>query len=79
MLVLDGVYTWDHGRARFHRVGAPNRQRLERLLDRLIRRLVRRLTRDGWLVLDPDQRWLDLEPADTLDSLAILVHLHHYH
>ena len=23
MLVLDGVYSWDRGRARFHRVGAP--------------------------------------------------------
>jgi len=68
MRVLDGVYTWHEGRARFHRVGAPNRQRLERLLDRLIRRL----TLDGWLVLDPDQPWLDLEPADTLDSLDSL-------
>ena len=45
-------------------------QRLERLLDRLIRRLLRRLTRDGWLVLDPEQPWLDPEPADTLDSLV---------
>jgi hypothetical protein len=70
MLVLDGVYTWEHGRPRFHRVGAPNRKCLERLLDRLIRRLLRRLTRDGWLVFDPEQPWLDLEPADTLDSLA---------
>ena len=70
MLVLDGVYTWEHGRARFHRVPAPNRQRLERLLDRLIRRLLQRLSHDGWLILDPEQPWLDLERADTLDSLT---------
>ncbi len=31
MLVLDGVYTWEHGRPRFHRVPAPNRKCLERL------------------------------------------------
>ena len=70
MLVLDDVYTWEHGRARFHRVGAPTRQCLERLLDRLIRRLFRRLTHDGWLVLDPEQPWLELEPADAIDSLT---------
>lgn len=70
MLVLDGVYTWHHGRPRFHRVGAPNRQRIEHLLDRLIRRLLRRLTCDGWLILDSEQPWLDFEPADAIDSLA---------
>ena len=70
MLVLDGAYTWEHGRPRFHRAGAPNRQRLERLLNRLIRRLLRRLTHDGWLVPDPEQPWLDLEPTDAIDSLA---------
>ena len=70
MLVLDGVYTWEHGRPRFHHVASPTRQRLEHLLDRLIRRLLRRLTHDGWLVPDPEQPWLDLEPADAIDSLA---------
>ncbi len=30
----------------------------------------RRLTRDGWLVLDSEQPWLDLEPADAIDSLT---------
>jgi hypothetical protein len=54
---------------RFHRVGAPDAQRLERLLNRLIRRIVRRLTRDGLLIEDPEQPWLDLEPSDTLDHL----------
>jgi hypothetical protein len=70
MVVLDGVYTWEHGRPRFHHVAAPTRQRLEQVLDRLIRRLLRRLTCDGWLVLDSEQPWLDLEPADAIDNLA---------
>ena len=30
---------------------------------------MRRLTRDGRLVEDPEQPWLDLEPSDTLDPL----------
>ncbi len=30
---------------------------------------MRRLTRDGLLIEDSEQPWLDLEPADTLDQL----------
>ena len=69
MLILDGVYTTEPIGPRFHRVGAPDPQTLERLLNRLIRRIVRRLTRDGLLIEDTEQPWLDLEPADTLDQL----------
>ena len=69
MLILDGVYTIEQNGPRFHRVGAPNAQALERLLNRLVGRIVRRLTRDGLLVADPEQPWLDLEPPDTLRHL----------
>ena len=54
---------------RFHRVGAPDAQTLERLLNRLIRRIVLRLNRDGLLIEDSEQPWLDLEPSDSLDPL----------
>ena len=54
---------------RFHRVGAPDPQSLERLLNRLVQRTVRRLTRDQLLIEDPVQPWLDLDPTDTLDHL----------
>jgi hypothetical protein len=69
MLILDGVYTLEQNGPRFHPVGAPDAQTLERLLNRLVRRIVRRLIRDGLLVADPEQPWLDLEPNDTLDHL----------
>lgn len=69
MLNLDGVYTLEQNVPRFHRVGAPNRQALDRLLKRLVQRIVRRLTHDGLLIEDPEQPWLDLEPTDTLDHL----------
>ena len=54
---------------RFHPVRLPDTKTLECLLDRLVQRIVRRLTRDGLLVQDPEQPWLDLEPTDTLDQL----------
>jgi hypothetical protein len=81
MLILDGgnsrsellrnqpSMTTEQNGPRFHRVGAPDPQTLERLLDRFVRRIVRRLTRDGLLIQDPEQPWLDLEPSDTLDQL----------
>jgi hypothetical protein len=58
---------------RFHHVGASDAQTLERLLIRLIRRILSRLIRDEFLFEDPEQPWLDLEPADTLHHLNAAV------
>lgn len=38
---------------------------METLLNRLIHRIVRKLERDGLLIADPEQPWLDLESAQT--------------
>ena len=57
MLILDGVYTLEQNGPRFHRVGAPNAQTLERLLNRLIHRIVRRLT-----LKNPALAWTDPTP-----------------
>ena len=65
MLILEGFYTMKQNGPRFQRVGAPDPQALARLLSRL----VRSFTRGGLLVEDPEQPWLELEPADTIDSL----------
>jgi hypothetical protein len=40
------------------------------LLNRIIARTLRRLIHDGWLVEDPEQPYLDLEPQDALDELS---------
>lgn len=69
MLILDGVYTLEYGKPRFHPVGAPDRRTLEKLLNKIVARILRRLTRDGLLVEEPEQSWLDFEPDDTLDTL----------
>ena len=69
MIILDGIYTLESNRPRFHQVNAPDRQHLEKLLNRIIGRVMRRLVKDGLLVEDPEQPWLDLQEPDTLDTL----------
>ena len=71
MLVLDGVYTLGKsGKAKFHRVKAPNQTELRTLLNRVIQRVVRRLEKEGLLIPDPEQPWLDLDFHEPLDSLS---------
>jgi hypothetical protein len=50
-------------------VNAPNRQHLEKLLNHIITRVMRRLIKDGLLIPDQEQPWLDLQETDTLDTL----------
>ena len=69
MMVLDGVYTLKNNRPCFHRVNAPDRSHLEKLLNRIIARVTRRLVKDGLLIPDSEQPWLDLEETDVLDTL----------
>ena len=75
MIALDGVYTvGKSGKAKFHRVKAPNQTELRTLLDRVIKRVVRRLEKEGLLIPDPEQPWLDLdfhEPMDTVSAASI--------
>jgi hypothetical protein len=75
ILALDGVYTFDGTRPRFHRAPPPTALELERLLDTLIRRITRTLVRSGALVAqeydDEEQLWLDLDP-DGEDALTQL-------
>jgi hypothetical protein len=75
ILGLDGVYTFDGARPRFHRAPPPTGLELERLLDTVIRRIARTLVRSGALVAqeydDEEQLWLDLDP-DGEDALTQL-------
>jgi hypothetical protein len=66
---LDGVYTMECNQPRFHRVNAPDRQLLEKLLNRIIGRVMRRLVKDGLLIPDQNQPWFDLPDTGTLDAL----------
>lgn len=74
MIVLDGVYTIGQSdKAKFHRVPAPNQAEIQKLLNRVIKRVVRRLERNGLLIADHEQPWLDLdfnEPMDTVSAAS---------
>ena len=70
MLALDGVYTvGKSGKAKFHRVRAPNQSELRTLLNRVIQRVVRRLEKEGLLIPDPEQPWLDLGIDEPIDAV----------
>ena len=74
VLALDGAYTFDHGKARFHRAPAPRPHELDALLSTLITRITRTLVRAGVLVSDGEQPYLDLDldsPQEQLASAAI--------
>ena len=70
MLVLDGVYANDHGKLRFQPLPAPAPALMTQLLDVIVLRVLRCLERDGLLIRDPEQPWLDLEARDALDALG---------
>jgi hypothetical protein len=70
MLALDGVYTvGESGKAKFHRVKAPNQSKLRTLLNRVIQAVVRRLEKEGLLIPDPEQPWLDLGIDEPIDAV----------
>jgi len=60
MLIPDGAYTFEYGEPRFHRVPAPTQAELVALLNRIVARITRQLERDGLLVADLEQPYLEL-------------------
>ncbi len=68
MIVLDGAYSFDGDTPRFHDVGAPTTAAMQTLLDRIIRRTIAQLERDGVLIQDAEQPYLDLTQADLQDT-----------
>ena len=69
MLVVDGVYTFDDERPRFHGVPAPAQPELQRLLHTIATRVTRALEKQGLLLRDDQTPSLDLEPADGFEQL----------
>ena len=69
MLFVDGVYTFDEERPRFHRASAPTQPELQRLLRTIATRVTRALERQGLLIRDDETPFLDLEPDDGFEQL----------
>ena len=70
VLALDGAYTFEHGKARFHRASAPRPGELEALLWTLITRITRTRVRAGVLVAEDEQPFLDLAMDSPYEQLA---------
>ena len=70
ILVLDGVYANEKGKLQFQPLPAPAPAMMTQLLDTIVLCVLRRLERDGLLIRDPEQPWLDLEVRDALDALG---------
>ena len=71
MIVLDGVYTVGKSdKVKFHRIKAPNQTELRTLFNQVIQRVVRILEKEGLLIPDPEQPWLDLDFHDPMDTVS---------
>jgi len=71
MLVLDGAYLSDTGEPRFRRIAAPRAAELQALVERLAERIGRSLERQGLLVRDAENDFLEFGPeaGGTMDDL----------
>ena len=69
MLFVDGVYTFEGERPRFHHGAAPTQAELQRLLHAIATRVTRALEKQGLLTRDEENPSLDIEPADDFEQL----------
>lgn len=74
MLFLDGVYSFDRARPKFHRAPRPPRAELVRLLHTISTRVARLLERQGLLVRDAESEYLDFEPEAFEQLIGASIH-----
>lgn len=70
ILVPDGAYTFEHGKAHFHRAPAPSPEQLRQLLDTVLARIIGALERGGVLVKEDEQAYFDLPLDSPLEQLS---------
>lgn len=58
------------GQPEFYRVNTPTQQTLEALLSRIIQRVIKKLEKEGRLIADPQQPWLDLADPEPIDDIS---------
>ena len=69
LLALDGAYSFERKRPRFHRAPVPSQDELERLLSTLIQRITRTLVRAGALIEDVGETYLNVDAGGALEQL----------
>ena len=74
MLFLDGVYSFDRARPKFHRALQPTPTELVRLLHTISTRVARLLERQGLLVRDAESEHLDFEPEAFEQLIGASIH-----
>ena len=70
VLALDGAYSFEHGKARFHRAKARHPEELDAFLTSVITRVTRTPVRAGVRVAEDEQPYLDLEMDSPYEQLA---------
>ena len=70
VLALDGGYSFEHSKARFHRAGALHPEEHQALLSTVITRVTRTLVRAGVLMAEDEQPYLDLAMDSPYEQLA---------
>ena len=73
-LFLDGVYSFDRARPKFHRAPRPTPAELVRLLHTISTRVARLLERQGLLVRDAESEYLDFEPEAFEQLIGASIH-----
>ena len=74
MLFLDGVYSFDRARPKFHRAPRPTPAELVRLLHTISTRVARLLEQQGLLVRDAESDYLDFEPEAFEQLIGASIH-----
>ena len=70
VLALDGAYSFEHGKARFHRAKARHPEELDAFLTSVITRVTRTPVRAGVRVAEDEQPYLDLAMDSPYEQLA---------
>ena len=71
MMYLDGVYTFDQEKAKFHFLTPPNSSELNNLLKSIAQRIVKLLEKRALIVRDEGtgDKFLDLSPNEPIDQI----------
>jgi len=71
-LALDGAYSFEQDKARFHRAGALHPGELDALLTTIITRITRTLVRAGVRVVEDEQLYVNLAIASPMNVCSLV-------
>ena len=69
MMVLDGVYTFNEGRAKFHFITPPSLSEMEGLLTTIAQRVVKLLEKRELIIKDDSQGFMNIDSHGVMDQI----------